>query len=105
MLAPGGLAMKDMESILYSLIPLVLIILFSWLFSFLGSKMKKPSENGEQVPGRVLGDRFFDLMKEDAEEVPQQRQPQTTQPGITIPQGSGAPLVSAKPITPKWWGA
>ncbi|AFM26005.1 hypothetical protein [Desulfomonile tiedjei] len=98
--------MKDIESILYSLIPLVLIILFSWLFSFLGSKMKKPSENGDQVPGRVLGDRFFDLMKEEeSEEVPQQRQPQTPQPGITIPQGSGAPLVSAKPITPKWWGA
>ena len=39
--------MDDIKNVLYSLIPLILIIIFSWLFGLLGSKMKKPTEESD----------------------------------------------------------
>ncbi len=108
--------MQNIENILWSLVPLVLIILFSWLFSFLGSKMKKPEENSEASAGKNLGDRILEMMKEGAEEVPPQQaaggpaQPVAKSPfsmgsNVRLPQQSGGPPVTAKPINPKWWGA
>ena len=52
----------DIENILYSLVPLILIIVFSWLFSFLGSRMKKQAvsivdsglENITELTNRIV---------------------------------------------------
>ena len=108
--------MEKIENILYSIVPLVLIILFSWLFSFLGSKMRKPQEE----PGATSGDdrdpQLVDLM------IGQKPTPPGTEPRSEYPDWSaafpgptrqspitklrsGAPKVTSRPIEPKWWGA
>ncbi|MBI5248217.1 MAG: hypothetical protein HY912_01870 [Desulfomonile tiedjei] len=100
--------MNNIENILYSLIPLILIILFSWLFSFLGSKMKKPGENSEAAAGSNLGDRLLEMMKEAPGEAPAEagtKQRFPAGPRVELPQQTGGPITTAKPITPKWWGA
>lgn len=100
--------MNNIENILYSLIPLILIILFSWLFSFLGSKMKKPEESSEGAGGRNLGDRILEMMKEGQDETPAEpvkRGPVAIDSRVGWPQQTGNPVITPKPIKPKWWGA
>jgi len=106
----------DTEKLIYSVIPLVLIIFFSWLFSVMGSRMKKQAE--EESPGvaKSPGDQLLDLFgKVDDEKIVVSDERGT--PGQTggIPgswssewgmyRDPQAPRVSPKPITPKWWGA
>jgi hypothetical protein len=109
--------MEKIENILYSIVPLILIILFSWLFSFLGSKMRKQQPD-EAVPEQEKGRdfRLIDLLT-DQTEPPQTTDSRTApldwrgaEPGSrppvqqspTIPAG---PQVTPRPIRPKWWGA
>jgi hypothetical protein len=100
--------MENLETILKSLIPLILIILFSWLFSVLGSKARKPTENAEGGAEKNLGDRILEMMKEEPEETPREpaaRGPVQIESRVAFPQQTGSPVVTAKPINPKWWGA
>jgi hypothetical protein len=105
---------EKMENILYSLLPLILIIFVSWFFSFLGSRVKKHTEQATQnqgtEPEREAAHLFFD--KEEAMESPK---PAQHIPGLSVPISgdrstlmqpqSASPQVSPKPIKPKWWGA
>lgn len=106
--------MENMDNILYSLIPLVLIILVSWLFSFLGSRGKKKSEATEASDGTRAGDQFFDFLggTDEEEEALEERggEPvarfgdgQDAGLGSRVP--SGGPEPTPRPIKPKWWGA
>jgi hypothetical protein len=103
--------------ILYSLIPLVLIILFSWLLSVLGSKKRQAPEEGQARPqGRPL-DQLFDFMSTEEEERPagvSGGQPTAVRPGGYewggLPearpyQDLAGPRITPDPIKPKWWGA
>ena len=108
--------MADTKSTLYSLLPLILIILFSWLFGKLGSKMKKPTEETDASAKGGPEDQpldIFSVMREAAGRVPP---PQggatvgdrigTSGAGVRLTEmGSGGPRVTPTPITPKWWGA
>jgi len=108
--------MKNSENILYSLIPLILIIVFTWLFGFIGSKMKKGQQSKPAGTEPEKEDNLFDLLLSKGEDEPHPSQA-PPQPGIlTIPApGGGAgwarsgapvgPQVTSKPIEPKWWGA
>jgi hypothetical protein len=109
--------MDDIKNALYSLIPLILIILFSWLFGLLGSKMKKPTEEADVPLQKGPEDRPFDILSAIREAAGQGPEPQgglkmSDRTGSPIERGawgtvtgSGGPTVTPKPITPKWWGA
>jgi hypothetical protein len=106
--------MDNLQNILYSLLPLVLIIVFSWLFGLLGSRMKKRAASaGNSTTQREEGEDLFDLFAARSSE-----QPDTTQsamenlpplPADAAPwarrRGLNPPPVTADPIKPKMWGA
>jgi hypothetical protein len=115
-------AMDDIKNVLYSLIPLILIILFSWLFGLLGSKMKKPTDEEDVSLKRGSEDQPFDILSAIREAAGQRPEPQGPEPQGALKisdrtatpiergvwgtgRGSGGPVVTPKPITPKWWGA
>lgn len=118
----------EIEKLIYSIIPLVLIIFFSWLFSVMGSRMKRQME--EEGPGVVKipgvppgagvakssGDPLMDLFGRLGDEKIVVTEEQETSPRTGgMPQSGSsqwgmyrdpqAPRVSSEPITPKWWGA
>lgn len=108
--------MADTKSTLYSLLPLILIILFSWLFGKLGSKMKKPTEETDAPAKEGAEDQPLDiisLMRGAAGQAPASKggaavgnRIGTGDAGARLTDmGSGGPRVTPKPITPKWWGA
>jgi|GEM_PF-491815 len=118
----------EIDKLIYSIIPLVLIIFFSWLFSVMGSRMKK--QMGEESPGvmnspgtqqdagavKSSGDPLLDLFGRlqgdkivvtEEEEAPPRMggMPKTEKAPWGMHQDPQAPRVSSEPITPKWWGA
>ncbi|HTY25906.1 MAG TPA: hypothetical protein VMC85_22445 [Desulfomonilaceae bacterium] len=106
--------MDKLENVLYSLLPLVLIILVSWLFSFLGSRMKKQAQLGTAATRPETEEDFPDFLSELPAEPTRMTQPPTggrpysAPAGITIwtpGMGSSGPRVTAEPIKPKMWGA
>jgi hypothetical protein len=106
--------MDNLQNILYSLLPLVLIIVFSWLFGLLGSRMKKRAASaGNSTTQREEGEDLFDLFATRSGE-----QPDASQPGMeslpplptdaapwALRRGLTPPSVTADPIKPKMWGA
>ncbi len=106
----------ELEELLYSLIPLVLIIVFSWLFSFLGSRARARMESED---GSRLGDRDDELMRIFRNEPDEERSAEADDeivlddeegPGWDTVKPKdlweeGAPLVTPDPIKPRWWGA
>jgi hypothetical protein len=104
--------MENMDNLLYSLIPLVLVIVLSWLFSFLGSRRKRQAEGTESVATTRSGDQFFDLfpVREDElheePEIPRPDDVRTIRDAAWPPNiPTRGPEPAPKPITPKWWGA
>lgn len=106
----------NMESILYSLLPLILILLISWFFSFFGARMKKSAEQGAtatKAPSearRELMEIFFQEGGEQearTSDVMQGRAPESPYgPGIGLaPPHLRGPEITSEPIKPKWWGA
>ncbi len=105
---------EKIEHILYSLLPLILIIFVSWFFSFLGSRVKKQTEQAP-FPLKTETDRDAVHLFLDEDEVMESPKPAQPFPGLPAPPaGSGPPLwqpqpagpqVTPKPIEPKWWGA
>lgn len=109
--------MEKIENILYSVVPLLLIILFSWLFSFLSSRMRKQQPE-EAVPGqeKASDHRLLDLLTDQIEPSPPGEPrsmpldwtkpvPGPVQPVPKTPTIPGGPQVTPRPIRPKWWGA
>jgi hypothetical protein len=104
--------MEKIENLLYSIIPLVLIIVFSWLFSVLGSKMRKQGQEGEPSGEKDRPFQLTDLFAQDKEAfgptaapLPgMDRQPDLMQPNLRTDMPKTAPG-TPKPIEPKWWGA
>ncbi len=105
--------MDHLHSILSNILPLVLIILFSWLFSFLARKKKQaePAKNSNADTGH--GEDLFDLFSARSG-----GEPTASQPGMEdLPPVSSGPIawrrqgpltpppVTADPIKPKMWGA
>ncbi len=105
----------DIKALLYSLLPLILIVVFSWLFSALAAKGRKQGETDEQS-----------TLAEEPNERPLQRIPKEVGapgagpfdyrervPDVTATdygdyaqyQESLRQAEMSKPIKPKWWGA
>ncbi len=107
--------MDKMDNILYSLIPVVIIILISWAFSFLGSKKRQQSDASETETQKTPRDQFADFLSnedEKDEEIVVRHDMSGDRTGYHVDAGewapdipAGGPEVTPKPIKPKWWGA
>jgi len=102
--------MDNPENILKSILPLIIIIVVSWLISSLGSRLKK--QNGTiQGEDQLAEKNIFDFLSETKEEaaLPEndtRKADVGTAAGKSWPgYPTGGPPVTANPIKPKWWGA
>jgi hypothetical protein len=106
----------DSGDLLKSLIPLILIIVFSWLFSALGSRMKKRAEQEQADTETDIGEEIFNLFSAGSEEEPHDSPDymhSVEQEAIGPEAGTdwdsvdryGSPVVTPDPIKPRWWGA
>jgi Na+/H+ antiporter NhaC len=109
---------EKFDNILYSILPLILIVGISWFFSFLGAKARKQTQ---QAPGQPLPETHTQPEKDPMElffgidndmESPKVSQPNQEQPIPGIPSDTTLgrllapePQITPKPIEPKWWGA
>ncbi len=119
---------ENLKDIVYSLLPLVLIIIISWFFSFLGPKMKKQLEEKAQAGGEEPRNELMEIFfgqgpPKEAGQPAEKPGPRSQLPGpdfsmarsavpapgdaaapMPIPRYTG-PTVTPDPIKPKWWGA
>jgi hypothetical protein len=94
---------------------LMLFLVFSWLFSFLGSKIKKRQSGEARSPAQGKEDTFLEKVFGKTQELPNEQPPVQQGPYNLSrdPPGrdrmkqpiAGEPAITAKPIKPKWWGA
>ena len=108
---------KEFEKMIPSLIPIILIIVVSWVFSFLAAKMKKtqqqtdePSSAGrgeEQLSDFLNFRKGADMFPGSQEETagPREQMPPANVSDWRSYRGLQGPRVSSEPIKPKWWGA
>jgi hypothetical protein len=107
--------MKDKTAdLLYNLAPLILIVVFSWFFSFLGSRLKKKTEDEPQPAKEQPVKAPFDIFL-NQDEFPESSRPLPAKTEGVVPvsaqqlqaaqQRYTGPVVTSKPIKPKWWGA
>lgn len=106
--------MENITNILYSLLPLIVIILLSWLFSQMGAKAKKRTENAQKESPSTAGDQIMDILlgKGEADRFPTRAQDRIpsrdssiTADAWDVQKPVSGPEPTPKPITPKWWGA
>lgn len=104
--------MGDIKNILYSFVPLLLIIAASWFFSFLGSKLRKPDQqatasntNKEEQNIDIFQEYFGKAEPEAEKNKPIWNAGPSGEFGIPQKSIPGSPTISSKPINPKWWGA
>lgn len=109
--------MDDTKNVIWSLVPLILIILFSWLFGVLGKKMKKPPQETDASSERVPEDQpldIFSALRQAAGQISAPEENVNVSERAPTPAGSQGwrpdmastgPRITSKPITPKWWGA
>ena len=105
----------DIKSLLYSLLPLILIAVFSWLFSALAAKGRKQDETDETLMQvEEPNERPLEGMpKEAAIRGPYPFEYRDRVPDMTATdlgdyaqhQESLRYMGTVKPIKPKWWGA
>ncbi|MDQ1284708.1 MAG: hypothetical protein QG663_111 [Thermodesulfobacteriota bacterium] len=99
-----------------SVLPLLLLFAFWWIFSMLGSRFKKTGEKSEEPDSPGLQDRILQMMSgaqdENGDTRPQK--PGSESYGATSAAEQGGfyqgPIdptgeIKPKPINPRWWGA
>jgi hypothetical protein len=109
----GKNTMDNLENILKSLLPLILIILFSWVFSYLSRKKKQlePAKNAATERGQA--EDLLDIFSGRSGQQPMSSEaaaenlpPLPSAATRWAPRGGLAPPpVTADPIKPKMWGA
>jgi hypothetical protein len=101
---------------LTSVLPLLLLFAFWWIFSMLGSRLKKTGEKSEGPDSPGLQDRILQMMSGAQDENGDTR---TQKPGSASYDATSAeqqggyyqgPVdpegeLKPKPINPRWWGA
>jgi len=107
--------MEKIENLFYSLAPLIVIIILSWVFSRMGARARRQAASRQTGPEPQAGDGLMEmLMGKKGEEMPlnQEQDSQSARHGAgptpigweTQRMPSGA-QPTPKPITPRWWGA
>jgi len=99
-----------------SVLPLLLLFAFWWIFSMLGSKIKKTTDKKEEADTPGLQERFLQVLTGDQLEnqEPRSKTPNTGPYDINNPEDNAqyypepkayGSQSGVKPIRPKWWGA
>ncbi|MGC8907703.1 MAG: hypothetical protein ACP5M0_09705 [Desulfomonilaceae bacterium] len=105
---------ENITNVLYSLLPLIIIIFLSWLFSQMGAKAKRRTETAEKEAPSLPGDQIMDILLGKGPSTKDQAPHPTESPAgsssMTVESWDVQRPVSRseptpKPITPKWWGA
>jgi hypothetical protein len=108
----------ELKDVLWTLLPLIMLIVVSWILSVLGSKVAKKSQEQEQLQGEAHGERseelFIDVQDEELFE-PSRSEPEQPAGAGHADQGQPAewgtvqpgepPPMTSEPIKPRWWGA
>lgn len=108
----------NIKNVLFSLIPLILIVLFSWLFSSMGSRAKREGQESS-FPSEKSPLETMTLLFGDEEEAEERYLQAHEDDAIDAGEEFGhvdstnwrshddlrAPTVSPDPIKPRWWGA
>jgi hypothetical protein len=111
----------DLPPVIYKVLPIIIILLISWLFGMIGAKRKRPTDEhaqdrehaGEQAQGPTsLSDLFLPPVKEESAPplTAPNRSEASVHAGYTA-QGLDAshighgPIVTPDPIEPRWWGS
>lgn len=108
--------MPDFEAIkdkLGELLPVVMIFVLWVVFSFLGSKLRKQGGGNEETKAApTLQEKFLEMISPGAlDEAPTQEARKSdferleSESARSLTSVKDAPPVTAKPITPRWWGA
>lgn len=106
--------MPEKDNFLYSLIPLLLILAFSWLFGLFSrrrAQQEPPREEESKEAANPLLELFLEKRQRDDDvelvDAPGERRGQEIpfQTDWRSRRGYDGPKVDPKPITPKWWGA
>lgn len=104
-------AIKDR---LGELLPVVMVFVLWIIFSFLGSKLRKQDQGAQQAQETPsLQEKFLEMISPGAASDAQQHQaaPKSdferleSESSRSLTTVKNAPPVTAKPITPRWWGA
>lgn len=106
----------ELKDVLWTLLPLIMLIVVSWILSFLGSKVAKKSQEQQRLQGEAHGDSseelFVDVEEEELFEPSRSERPEGAgyadqgQPAEwgTV-QPDEPPPMTPEPIKPRWWGA
>jgi hypothetical protein len=107
----------DIEQLIYSFAPIVVILIISWVLGGMRTQAKKPAKKEEPTLADLLGMRPPQAAQRNAEEedflVPG-TQRQTESPERSADPNMGRtpsfedlrpPVATPEPIKPKWWGA
>jgi hypothetical protein len=105
---------QKLENLLVTLAPLILIIVVSWVFSYLSARLRKKTEQAAPSKKSETGKDLMDIFLEGAgpTDSPEPGELRTVPPGPPIDaqqQGwhpdPASPRVTPHPIKPRWWGA
>uniref|UniRef100_A0A7C4AQP0 Uncharacterized protein n=1 Tax=Desulfomonile tiedjei TaxID=2358 RepID=A0A7C4AQP0_9BACT len=106
--------MDNITNVLYSLLPLIIIIFLSWLFSQMGAKAKRRADTAQKEAPSLPGDQIMDILlgkgAATKDQAPQATESPAGSSSMTveswdIQRPASRPEPTPKPITPKWWGA
>ena len=106
----------ELDDILWTLLPLIMLIVVSWVLSFLGSRVTKKRQEEEMLAGETeqggSGELFMNLGDEELFEPSPTEQPSGPARTRRVRseewdplQGTEPPPITPEPIKPKWWGA
>ncbi len=96
------------------IVPFLMVFVLWLVFSMLGSRMRKQDTGDQQAREATpsLQEKFLEMISPGAVVDDSRQQPSKTdyerlqsQSSGSLTTVKGAPPVTAKPITPKWWGA
>jgi hypothetical protein len=101
---------------LSSVLPLILLFAFWWIFSMLGSKVRKTGTNNSEAESPGLQERFLRTIGGDQSENQEPRGQmaesgpyEVYRPEENSQNNQGGPgrtgTIQPRPINPRWWGA
>lgn len=111
----------DIPPVVYKALPIIIILLISWLFGMIGAKRKNPTEEQGHEPDQAenrthgpvsLSDLFLPALKDQSPSPLVTSDPSKASvhtgfaaQGLDYSSAGGGPAVTPDPIEPSWWGS
>jgi hypothetical protein len=116
-----GCKAMELPPVVYKILPIIVILLISWLFGMIGAKKRGPAAEDSQghepqgEPAQAplsLSDLFLPQVKpeDDPRGVAANQAQEAIRmgheaQGIDVSKMGKGPVVTAEPIEPRWWGS